>query len=297
MTARIYHQRAVVGSAITLEYVHRDQHGDRAEASSTPTVTVTRRSTGAAVTVGAVTAPQPDEVPVYKAVIAAANNDRLDELVATWTVDSVGHARVVSVVGAPYFSLDEAEDTGYETYAEPDAVRQRTARLIAERECERIVGRVYVPTFRQHQVLISPRAGADLVVPDYQLRDLIAVDEYNTDGTTIDYSWTAANLAAVHLDEGGIITRLAATWSPCLTKIGYEFGFDQPPEDIREAVIRRWRYHLAHPASAIPDRAISFSVGEGGTFRLSTPGPNRTGDPDVDAIYLSPEHHIAMVAR
>lgn len=296
MTARVYHQRAVVGSAITLEYVHRNQHGDRDNTAVTPTVAVVRRSTGAAVTVSSVAIPDADEVAVYTATIAAVDNDRLDELVATWTVDGVGHTRIVSIVGAPYFTLEQAEDTGYESYAEPDADRSRRARIIAERECERIVGRVYVPTFRQIRTLIST-AASTLVVPDLELRALVAVDEYDTDGTTVNKSWTAAELAAVHLDTGGMIERLAAAWSPCLTTIGYEFGLDQPPDDIAEAVIRRWRYHLAHPASAIPDRATTFSAGEGGTFRLSTAGPKRTGDHDVDAVYLSPEHHVPWVAR
>lgn len=296
--ARVYHQRAIIGAAITLEYEHRDQHGDRVIAGTTPTVACTRRSDGSVVTVGAVVEPGATEAPVYTAVIAATENTLVDELVAVWTTDGTGHDRIVSVVARPYFTLEQVEAAGYETYSEPDRARMRAARIIAERECERIVGRTFVPTYRRLRVNVDPWTGPELQLPDTYAYELDAVLEYDTDGSTVAHTWTAAELAAVYLDgDTGSITRLSSSWVAGLTDVGYRFGLDEPPTDIAEAVMRRYRYHLAHPASAIPDRAIGFSAAEGGTFRLSTPGPMRTGDPDVDAIYLSPDYHIPAMAR
>jgi hypothetical protein len=64
-----------------------------------------------------------------------------------------------------------------------------------------------------------------------------------------------------------------------------EYGLDRPPADlVREAKIRL-RTVLNSNKSGVPDRASSFTMAEGGTFRLDMPGPFKTGIPTVDAAY------------
>lgn len=295
------HDRRVMGAAVTLAYQHLDEWGDPADAGTTPTVTsVYSRARNAnldAGDIGAVSSPATDEpAGLYKSTVAASANDRLDEWVVTWTADGVDHERLVNLVGRPYFALSDVSVAEYETYETPNRERARRARAIAEQECERLTGRCFVPTLRVIELDIDKSAGDLLRVPDLNPRELVLVHELDSAGA-IDSSWTAAERDATTMIPWGAIRRLDGSWPAGPVRIGYEHGFSSPPDEIVEAVMRRYRYWLAKPASAVPDRAISYSVGEGGTFRLSTPGPNRTGDPDVDAIYLSPDYHVHPMAR
>jgi hypothetical protein len=37
--------------------------------------------------------------------------------------------------------------------------------------------------------------------------------------------------------------------------------------------------------TGVPDRAISFQVADGGSYRLAMPGAYSTGIPEIDAVY------------
>ena len=285
------HQRVVVGADLDLEFLPLAANGqprDPAPVAGDLAVAVTRVSDGATITPGSISAPTSPGHPAT-ATIAAADNNSIDELVATWTLDGVDHTRRVLVVGGAYVDIDTIETAGHAPYpaltqaSDPD--RKVRARSIAEIECERITGRAWVPHMRRHTETVRG-VGFELLVPDTDVRTLRSVQELSADGATITKTWTAAELAAVKAHEHGVFERLGSQWSNCLTTLVYDFGLDAPPFDLQEAVAKRYLYWLTRPESGVPDKAISWSSAEGGTFRISTPGPGRTGDPDVDAVYL-----------
>ena len=47
----------------------------------------------------------------------------------------------------------------------------------------------------------------------------------------------------------------------------------------------RLRTVLNIPKAGLPDRTTSFTVADGGTYRLDMPGAFKTGIPSVDAAY------------
>jgi hypothetical protein len=95
-------------------------------------------------------------------------------------------------------------------------------------------------------------------------------------------------VAAVGITDYGVLRRpFGALWPAGLNNIivEYDHGLDYPPEEIRQAGILRLRSLIGQTTSSVPDRATSYSVGDGGTYRLSTPSKQKTGIPDVDGPY------------
>jgi len=271
------HGRALVGVSVVVEYTHRDQYGEPAAAATTPTVAVSRLSDAATVTAGAVVDAGSG---LYQATIAAADNDQLDVLLVDWTADGYTHRRTVDIVGGYMFSL--ADFDAVHSIAALTAARKRAVRTIVETEAEIICRRSWVPRFRQQKLV--GHYTHELLLDEPDIRSLRTASW--TSGSNVSNTFTAAQIAAVSVHPGGRLHRHGVVWPAAEITVGVEVGPDLTPPDVVEAAQRRMEYWASQPMSAIPNRAVSFDVTDGGTYRLAGGTPKRTGDPDVDAVYL-----------
>jgi hypothetical protein len=266
-------QRILRGTQATISYTHRDADGSPVEV--------------AGVTVGIRRADETDLVPSGTATVKEGKEHRyaltpkqtslLDQLTATWTVDGASHETVVEVVGGFYFSVQDvrAADRSLEDPGRYPASDLLATRQEVEDEFERICGVAFVPRYRR--VTID---GSDRAVVSLPSRRLRAVRDVVVGGV----AWTTTDLSDVRWGAG--ITRADGTLFPAGVRnitVGYEHGWSEPPSEIRRAALTRLRSRLNFSRSAIPDRATSFSVAEGGTYRLDTAGRSKTGIDEVDA--------------
>lgn len=263
------------------------------DSTSTVTVTVTDAN-GTVVTSGNATHPGPDGVYQF----ALPGQSALKLLSVAWSATIAGASVVevdeVEVVGGFFFSLSEGRgsdpslsDTG--KYPTADLVDKRTE---VEQECEMVCDRAFVP--RYARVVVDGTGHPDLVLPHPDPGRTVAhvrsvrrvsmaprADEPFTD-------FTVAELAAVRVSEDGTLRRLdeqVFTEGFGNVVVEYEYGLSAPPEDLQQAALRRFRSRLNMNKTGIPDRATSFTLSDGGAFRISMPGAWATGIPEVDAAY------------
>lgn len=194
---------------------------------------------------------------------------------------SVTLADYVEIVGGYLFDLDEAR-------AQPpalDVTRWPQSLLAAKRiavedECERICGYAMVPRFARFT--LSGNASPSLLLPSIFLRKIRSV---TVDGTAL----SAGELAGLRFGDQGIVTRANGfPWSaltPNNIVIEVEHGLDFPAPGITDANMLRLRTKLADTTAEVPKRALSFTLQSGGVYRLATPSGEKTGVPDVDAVY------------
>lgn len=204
----------------------------------------------------------------------------------------------VEVVGGFYWSLVEgrASDPAFADAAKYPMADMITFRLEVEQECERICGRAFVPRYRR--VVLDGTGTSDILVPDGAdevvagivlrgVRSVRAAKQAPRVGQTF-VGLAAGELAALAMTPDGMLRRTdGRVWTEGNSNVivEYEFGSDAPPADLKRASLLRLRSRANIHRSGVPDRAISFQVAEGGTYRLSTPGKARTGVPEVDAAY------------
>ena len=219
-----------------------------------------------------------------------------------FTVDWAG-----TVGGAPRTERDYIEVCGgflfelAEARAAPpplDGTKYPTALLEAlrvevEQEAERITRRALVPRFAR--VAVAGTGSGRLMAPQGDLRVLRAV---TVDGV----AWSADQLAQVGLSESGLLYARSGWW-PAPYPAGrrniileYEHGQDMPPYDIRKAGIVRLRTRAGLTDTTVPYRATSFTVPDGGIYRLATASKERTGVPEVDAAYLGYQQDLGGFA-
>lgn len=234
------------------------------------TVTVTRAD-GTAVVTDAAAINQADGVFSYN--LAAAENDRLDVLTATWTTPLGTFVTETEVVGGFLFSVSELTDmltssrvTG--TYTVDQIIEIRT---LAEEALEDACGVAFVPRYTQTTVsgtggtvmLLAPRTTA-----------LRAVSVDGVAQTVTDEAFDATTGAVYWPD----------TWTAGTSNIvvGYEHGYRYPPARVKRAALLLAKSWLI--AGPIDDRTTSLST-EDGTFSLATPGVRGSvfGIPEVDA--------------
>lgn len=234
---------------------------------------------------------------VYSFVLAAQS--ALKALTVTWSATIAGSATSATtyaeVVGGLFFSLAQARSSDASLadtsiYPTADLV---AARLEVEVECENICDLAFVP--RYARVVLDGTGTSDLLLqhPDRTYRSVAEVRTVRSvsmsdspDGTFTSFS--AAQLADLAAAADGTLRRTGGdvfTAGHRNVIVEYEYGLDAPPSDlVREAKIRL-RTVLNANKSGVPDRASSFTMTDGGTFRLDMPGPFKTGIPTVDAAY------------
>lgn len=219
-------------------------------------------------------------------------------LTVAWTATVAGSTRVetdqVEVVSGYYFTLaaGRGSDASLADTSRYTTTALDTARTEVEQECETICDRAFLPRYAR---AVGDGTGTDELLPrhpeagrsvaDVRTLRRIAVAP-TVDGTFTDL--TAAELAAVAVGADGTLRRTdgqvwTAGWSNVV--IEWEYGLTTPPQDLVRAALIRFRARLNLHRSSIPDRAASFTVADGGTYRLSLPEAWRTGIPEVDAVY------------
>lgn len=234
------------------------------------TVTVTRLD-GSAVVSGVASHPG----PAGQYTFAVPAQARLDALVVDWS-GSLGRYRdLVEVVGGFYFDLAEARTEHGLSLAQHPTEKLIRKRLEVEVECERICGQAFVPRFERAEVRGDGRGA--LLLPRVNVRALRAV-------TVAGTVWSPAEVAAVDVAASGVL-RHPVGWSAGPVVVEYEHGMDMPPEDLRTAAMLRLRSRVHMTTSGVPDRAVSWSAADGGTYRIALPSGERTGIPEVDAAY------------
>lgn len=226
----------------------------------------------------------------------------------TWTVDWAGsfggvNAVVrdyVEIVGGFLFGLPDVRTEMSIPKSGANAVdsaKMAAKRVEVEQTCERICGRAWVPRF--HRFLLNGSGGSSLIVPDLYVRAVRAVsvaDSYGQPMTPLD----AGSLAAVApLDEGVLFRDDGSIWPQGHRNVlvEYEYGADYPPAEISSNAMLHFRNIVNRPKSGVPDRAQSFTVADGGVYRLTMPGADSTGIPDVDAAYARQGEPRVWISR
>jgi hypothetical protein len=262
------------------------------DSSTTVTYTVVDAAGGAVATGNAVHG----STGVYRFVLPAQT--ALKKLAVTWSATIGGSATTTTtyaeIVGGFFFSLAEARNSDEslgdaDLYPLADLV---AGRLEVEAECEMICDLGMVP--RYARVVIDGTGTSELLLqhPDVgrsvaAVRTIRSVSMSDSpDGTFT--SFTAAQLADLAATGDGKLVRTGGdvfTEGRANVVVEYEYGLDRPPPDlVRESKIRL-RTVVNANKSGVPDRASSFTVAEGGTYRLDMPGAFKTGIPTVDAAY------------
>lgn len=216
---------------------------------------------------------------------------------------TIGGAAVVEsdqlqVVGGFLFDLARARGSDSSLsdttkYPTGDLARARTE---VELECEWICAQAWVPRYRR--VILDGTGTPDIVLPDggdevrggVLLRGVRTVRSARV-APRVGLPFVALDsdeLAALTVRPGGVLRRTdGAIWESGDSNVvvEYEYGSDGPPPDLVRGALTRLRSVLQLGRTQIPDRAVSFTITDLGTYRLSLPDAFRTGIPDVDASY------------
>lgn len=278
--------RVLVTTKVTLTHTF---YVDETPTDLTGNCTVTiKRLDGTAVTSG--TAIHPGSAGVY--TFAVPEQAQVDMLTVDWSGTLAGATvsvrDYVEIVGGFLFGIAEARakhPSLANTTTYPSSLLA-AKRIEVEQECERICRRAFVPRFAR--VALSGDGTDRLPLPRNLLlgggSEIRAVRAISIAGT----AWSVGDVSALGFTDFGVLKRPGGAIWPAGTGnivVEYEHGWDYPPVELSEAAILRLRSRIAYTLSGIPDRATSFTVTEGGTYRLSTPSAQRTGIPDVDGVY------------
>jgi len=290
-------EQILVGSAATLTVRFYDQDGDLAEPAGTVTVTVSRGdgtvlvAAGSATTVGA--------TGVRTVTLTAAQNSKLDNLVAVWTNGTTAKRTLVEVVGGYYASVKQIRDNDdvlADTRKYP-AAAIIAARQKVEAEFEEFCGCAFVPRYRRAR--LDGNGRDELLLPDPYLRSMRSVLDYDTDLNA--EAFTATELAAIPDSVPGIAKRVDGDAFPegfANLVVEYEHGMDRPPADLLDAFMMRVRDVVNRTNRGVPDRATTFTSDAGGTYSLLVAGRagSITGIPDVDVALRRYSMRIPGVA-
>lgn len=255
---------------------------DEQPADATGTVTVTVRRLDGTI-VETVDAGHPGPVGAY--TYTSTGRDVLDALsvewAGTWAGGPVKALDVVEIVGGFLFEVADARNRlgGLAKTSTQTIVDRRN---VVEIEADDVAGLALVPRFKRVQLTV-PWAGSDgcrLNLPSTDVRVIRSITEAGV-------AWTVDQLAGLTLmREAGVLYYPGGFYPrPGGYVIEYEHGFDGWDPTVREVAIQRLKYWLGASSSQIPPNAISFTVQDGGVYRLSQPGPRSTGDLAVDAVY------------
>lgn len=245
-----------------------------------------KRLDGTVVASGNASGPSP--TGTYSFLLGGQAN--VDTLTVDWTgliASATVTARdIVEIVGGYIFGLAEAraQPPALDTTRFPSA-RLAQKRIGVENECEEICGQAFVPRFARHAFTVgginysTTRTVRTLTLPHINIRALRAVSVDNV----------AQSLSGLAVTPSGVLTGLSVgiggTINGANVIVEYEHGLDYPPEDLKEACMLRLRSRLVSGDTGVPQRALSFSVQDGGVYRLSVPSGKKTGIPDVDGVY------------
>ena len=273
-------QQVLQSVAATIEWTNRDQNGEATAAAGTVTVGVVNTagttvlaagsSTGSGATTG-----------VYTRALTATHTASLDIRTATWTDggDSSTHTQKIEVVGGYFFSLSELRQlAGIDDTDKFTDARCRLFRRYVENVIETWTDVAWVPRYASETY-----SGNGLDVLNLRHTQIRSVRSVTIDGT-------AATLSAFNTErDTGLCEYSGGTFAATERNnviIGYEHGFDAPPEDLKTAAMQACQYLLLDERAGLSPRAIQVD-GEFGSIRYSTASSDRPfGLPDVDAVVM-----------
>lgn len=233
---------------------------------------------------------------VYSFVLPAQS--ALKALTVTWSatiaLSATTQTTYAEIVGGFFFSLAEGRgsDASLADTATYPTADLTAARLEVEVECETICDLGFVPRYDRvvldgsgtDEMLLKHSAPYRSVAEVRTVRSVSMAD--SPDGTFT--AFTAGQLADLAVTSDG---KLVRTGGDVFTEgrrnviVEFEYGLENPPRDLVRAALTRLRTQINVNKSGVPDRASSFTMTDGGTFRLDMPGAFKTGVPTVDAAY------------
>lgn len=282
--------RALRTAKVTLT---RTFYLDEAATDAAGAVTVTvKRLDGTTVQTGPASGP---DLVTHAYTFTFDGRDVLDELVVLWTLTIDGDAVVldqdrIQVVGGFFFTLAEGRswDNALANVSMYPTERLAAARIEVEDEAERLCGQQsFVPRFAR--VVVSGTGTSTLYVGKPHLRAVRSIVETPPGGTPS--TWDPATVAGVSLSPQGILTRWLGVWplGPQNLTIELEHGLDYPPSEISRVSKIRLKSLMLSPKSGLPDRSVQIPGGGGQVQQqqvpLATANADKTGLPDVDAVY------------
>lgn len=270
--------RHLVGVAITLTMTGSDENGEPAD-PGTVTVAVTN-SVGASVTSGAVAVSSNDR----STTIAAADNAAVDRLTAVWSSGGAVLATTYhDVVGGFYASLADirSNTTLGSATKHPDATLLEV-RSEVEYQLDDACRRAFVPRFASETLSGSGRNVLQLAQGD--LREVVSL-EYWTGTAWADLAVTVAEIEPDSFGRA-VMRRDVFPAGHKNLRVGYRYGLDRPPADLKRAVVKAVEARRAGDTSGIPSRAISVQGTELGNVVLATPGLGKwiTAIPEIDEV-------------
>lgn len=290
-------QRILRASSALLSWQGLDADGNEAD-PGTVTVEVVRsdgdtvKAAGTA-TIGTGTDPR-------TVALSASETASLDLLTARWSVSGVEVAETHhEVVGGYYVSVGEVRSAERSLadgsqYPTPllNACRSEVEHLF-----ESVCAVAFVPRFAVER--LDGNGQGFLLLSWPQLREVRWCRVWTSDTTYTEL--TSGELAAIRADRAGIAVRSDNKTWPCGVRnieIGYTHGYDTPPADLKKAAIRAIRHQANRLKSAVDERATTFTMLEGGTVSLATPGMGiwHTGIPEVDETLRRYSHRTPSIA-
>ena len=291
MVPTVPQQRIVAGTPAVLSWQPTDSDGEPAD-PGTVTVEVVRSDGTVVYPAGTATIGTGNEQRTV--ALTPAQTEQLDWLTHTWTnADGVVvGVETAEVAGRPMcswaqFQARESSVSGM------DVERFIELRRAVEWKFTVACQRSFTPRFYVQRTHTIPGKGVLMTFPD--VRALRYVRRFDgVDGTTYT-DLTASEVAALHVDSDGRISYGAhgprATSFTTMSRlgagrieIGYEHGYDAPPEDLRNAVMAAIRVEYELPKNILTDYASSVASVDGQVYQLPTPGLGEwvTGVPAID---------------
>ena len=276
VTTSVPTSRIVRGANANLAYQGVDADGEPAD-PGTVTVQVTRADGSDVKAAG--TATTGSGANPRKVELLAADTFQLDVLTAAWSIGgTVVAVTEHEVVGGVYLSSSEirAVEPALSSVTEYPVSALITARQQVEQMFESACNRAFVPRFRVDA--LSGEGQGALVLRRPDVRRIRFVNVHN------GVEFESVDVDELRVNELGAVVGYDWPHGFLNIQVGYEYGLDRPPADLRNAAVQAIRAQVNTFRSGIPDRATSFQPIDGGNVVLATPGlgPWVTGIPAVD---------------
>lgn len=254
----------------------------------TTTVTITMAD-GTAIVTGGATTGSGAQARAY--ALTTTDTANLDLLTAVWTTENYGaQTTTAEIVGEHLFTLAQARDFDggklRDASAYSDDLLKETRARILDAFAE-VCGVSFVPRYKR--VVLDGKGSDTLYLPDLYVTAIRSVDERASGGT--DWTaYTSDDLADVFCDDSGQVFREtdgAFTAGRRNIRIGYEYGYAQPPLEITRAALRLLVSYLGATRTDWDPRAISMST-DMGVISLATAGMRGAvfGLPEVDSALV-----------
>lgn len=275
-------QRILRGKPATLTLTYLDSDGAAAAPPGTTTVGVTREDGTVLVAAGTATTASGNLRTVD---LTATQTARLDVLTATWTDGTWTETTRHEVVGGYLCTVEEIRN---QRNLELNTAKFPNDLLIDARTwfedlCARHVkGTSFVRRYQRDT--FKGESTGTVLLSKMLPRSIIAVSESGTALTSTDWEdW--------QLDDSGKLTRNTDVFDPPTPtvaqrniSIAYEYGFDSPPADLKEAALVAIRSKVLSDRQGLPSREVSV-MNEIGIVRLGQPGADTpTGIGFVDEV-------------